>query len=113
MINLKDYREHPEKYHKGAADKGHDIDRKQFDALDTQVRELKFQLDELSAKRNELSKSIQTMEKGSDAFQKVVAQVQAMKGELTDKETAYEEQYALFQSILLRIPSPALADVPV
>ena len=63
MINLKDYRANPQKYHQGATDKGHDIDWKQFDALDSETRSLKHQIDECNAQRNELSKQIQTMEK--------------------------------------------------
>lgn len=113
MINLKHYREQPQIYIKGAADKGHTIDWKQFDELDAQVRTLKHEIDKLNALRNELSKSIQTIEKGSDEFKDVVSQVQAMKGELAEKEEGYQQAYAAFHAILLSIPSPALEEVPV
>lgn len=113
MIDLKDYRENPEKYIKGAADKGHTIDWKLFDSLDSEVRGLKFAVDELNGKRNELSKSIQSLDKSGDEFKSVVTQVQAMKWELAEKEAAYEKAYTQFQAMLLSIPSPAFADVPV
>jgi seryl-tRNA synthetase len=36
-----------------------------------------------------------------------------MKGDLAAKEAEYTTAYTEFQTILLTIPSPALADVPV
>jgi len=113
MIDIKDYREHPEKYIQWAKDKWSTIDWDAFASLDTKVRSLKHQLDEMNAKRNELSKSIQTLEKWSDAFKAVVAEVQSMKWSLWEKQTEYDEAFEVFQTILLTIPSPALADVPV
>lgn len=113
MINLKDYREYPQKYIKGAADKGHTIDRDLFDNLDTQVRELKFFIDESNAKRNTLSKQIQTLQKWSPAFLEAVQHVKTLKQDIATKEKTYEELYTKFKAILLSIPSPALSDVPV
>ena len=63
MINLKDYRDNPQRYIKGAADKRVQVDWDRFAQLDEQVRGLKFQLDELNAQRNTLSKEIEEKQK--------------------------------------------------
>lgn len=113
MINLKDYRENPQKYIQGARDKGHTIDWESFDALDTEVRKLKYQIDELNAQRNTLSKQIQTMEKGGEEFLKTVKTVKTVKSAWEHLDKEYEQKYQDFYDILLSIPSPASSDVPV
>ena len=44
---------------------------------------------------------------------KTVAEVKSLKDDLEGLEQQYAEKYAVFEDMLLRIPSPALSDVPV
>lgn len=113
MIDIKDYRKNPEKYHKGAKDKGSLIDRSQFELLDVQTRDAKFSLDESNAKRNALTKQIQELQKSGGDFTSVIAEVQTLKQIITRLEEDYKHYEEQFTSMLLSIPSPALEDVPV
>ena len=56
MIDLKLYRETPDFFQQGAAAKGVKLDWNRFDELDTLLRGLKHEIDELNAQRNRLSK---------------------------------------------------------
>gem|GEM_PF-3395033 len=79
MIDLKQLRENPQKYIDGATNKGVKLDRDAFLDLDKSVRALQASVDELKAKKNKLSQEVSQSEKGSDAFQALVAQVQEIK----------------------------------
>lgn len=113
MIDLKDYRKNPEKYHKGAKDKLSQIDWGHFDILDQETREAKLALDEANANRNELTKKIQELQKSGGDFKSVIAQVQNLKGEISSLEETYKTKEEAFTAIVLSIPSPALEWVPV
>lgn len=113
MINLKDYRQNPAKYHKGAKDKWSTIDREQFDLLDKQTRDAKFALDEANATRNELTKQIQELQQSWGDFKSVIAQVQTLKEKITALEEVYKTNEEQFTAMVLMIPSPALDEVPI
>ena len=109
MINLKDYRENPQKYKDWAQQKNTQIDWEVFDAAEHKVREIQVQLDTLKAQRNDLSTKVWQMpDKWSDEFKHIVAQVVELKTQIADLEVSYESEYTVFKSLLNKIPSPPI-----
>ena len=113
MINLKHYRENPDIYIQWCAAKRVIMDREQFNVLDGQVRDLKFQIDECNAQRNTASASIQKLEKWGPDFLKAVSDVKILKEQIATLEALYAQAKAEFDILVLRIPAPPLAEVPV
>jgi len=111
MINLKDYRENPQKYINGATNKWIEIDRNTFDESDKKVRALQTSIDELKSKRNTLSQQVSQSEKWSEEFLWLVKEVQEIKSTLSPLEEEYEDVHATFSGLLGKIPSPAFDDV--
>ncbi|MGB0768099.1 MAG: serine--tRNA ligase [Phycisphaeraceae bacterium] len=125
MIDLKDLRENPDKYRKGAANKQYAID---FDALlmlDEEVRAKQTELQNLVASRNAIAKQIGPimgkMKKASDEEKKQLSEKvdelkrQAEQGktkeaELADAARELEQQRL---DLWLQVPQPADPDVPV
>jgi len=111
MLDLKFIRENPDVVRKGAADKRIKIDLERLLSLDAEVRPLQGQLESLQADRNRISKQIGSAPPDQrDALKAEVAgiksRMEALEGELTQKRSALDE-------LLLLVPAPARADVPV
>ncbi len=113
MIDLKEYRTNPGKYHKGAADKGHTIDWELFDQLDERVRTLKQQADELKARRNTFTSEVDELRKAWKPFDHLIEKVKWFKDEIQQLDMQLEQNQKEFDALVLTIPSPAAADVPV
>ena len=113
MINLKDYRQNPQKYIIWAKDKMVEVDRKLFDMTDAQLRALKWKQEAMLKQRNDLSKEIDVKRKAWEDFQALVQQVKWLKEELNGITTQIEELQKTFDDLVLRIPNPPLDDVPV
>ncbi|MEM6256837.1 MAG: serine--tRNA ligase [Planctomycetota bacterium] len=125
MIDLKDLRENPDKYRKGAADKQSPVEIDGLLTLDEQVRAAQTELQTLVAERNQLAKEIGPlmgrMKKAKDEErQQITAQVESLKAkseegkgkeaDLQNKVRGLEEQRL---EIWLKVPQPADPDVPV
>jgi seryl-tRNA synthetase len=125
MIDLKDLRENPEKYRKGAADKQSPIDIDALIALDEQVRAAQTDLQHLVSERNQLAKQIgplmgkmkkasdeekQQIQQQADALKAKAEEGKAREAELTEQVRDLEQQRL---DVWLKIPQPADADVPV
>ena len=125
MIDLKDLRENPDKYRKGAADKQSPVDIDALLSLDEQVRAAQTELQSLVAARNHLAKQIgplmgQLKKAGDAEKQNILAEVEQLKSqaeaskgkeaELSDKVRDLEFHR---ESVWLQVPQPADPDVPV
>ncbi|MBP7848383.1 hypothetical protein KA013_04200 [Patescibacteria group bacterium] len=75
MIDLKEYRTNPQRYIKGATDKGHTIDWAKFDLLDDQVRTLKQKVEELKAQRNTFTEEVDALRKEGKSFDHLIEKV--------------------------------------
>lgn len=113
MIDLKDYRKNPTKYHTWAINKWTEIDWELFDQLDEQVKELKLSLEEMLAQRNTLSAKVQKAQKAWEDFQGFINEVKELKWSIQATQDVLDEKTAEFKAILLRIPSPAFDEVPI
>jgi len=113
MIDLKEYRTNPQKFIKGAADKGHTIDRASFDKLDEHVRTSKQKVEELKAQRNTFTEEVDALRKASKPFDHLIQKVKGFKEEIQQLDAQIEQSQKEFDAIVLTIPSPAADDVPV
>lgn len=126
MIDIRDLRENPQTYRTGARHKG--VSEQTVDELlqvDRELRELQTKLQELTAEKNRIGKEIGQLAgrlKKADADAK--AELQARMKELQARPAAIKaEEQALADAaaplegkrdeLLLLIPQPADADVPV
>ena len=118
-VGLQRLREEPDAVRKGAVDKGEDaalVDAAL--AADARRRELQGEADGLRAERNTASKSIgETIKDGARADGPEVAALRARSTEIGERLTALERELTTVEAqvddLLLRIPNPAEADVPV
>lgn len=126
MIDIRDLRENPDKYRTGAANKNYDpalVD--QLLAVDAQLRALTTRQQELTAEKNRIGKQIGQLAgqlKKADGDQKAAVQrqmeeLQARPNQIKAEEARLEEEIRPLESqrdgILLMLPQPADADVPV
>lgn len=129
MIDLKALRENPARFTDGARKKGVDVDIDRLLALDASRRELSTRQEALRAEQNKLSKETgprlgQLMGKlkaaSGDERAKLEGEVEAIKSapaRLKNQIQALDAQIAAvdpeLNEILLRVPLPPDADVPV
>lgn len=126
MIDLRDLRENPEKYRRGAQQKRMTVDIDRLLALDAEVRSAQAQRDKLVAEKNQIGSQIgqlanQIKKAGSEQEK---AALQASMKELQQKPAAFKQEEARLDAVLaevtpkrdelwLTIPLPPDADVPV
>ncbi len=118
-VGLQRLREEPDAIRKGAIDKGEDaalVDNAL--AADARRRELQGESDGLRGERNTVSRQIgEQIKSGAKPDGPEVAGLRArsteISGRLTAIETELAEVEAKVDDLLLRIPNPAEADVPV
>ena len=99
MIDLKDLRENPDKYRKGASDKQYDVHIDALLSLDEQVRAAQTELQSLTAERNQLAKQIGPLmgkiKKAEEAEkQKILQEVDALKAK-SEESKGKEESLCL------------------
>lgn len=111
MVDLKAYRADKQRYIDGAKHKNVVVDWTKLDALDAQTKELKQHLDDLASRRNQLSAQVQEHQKSGKNFSHLVAEVKTIKEQLTAIETTYNDQLAVFETILATIPNPPMPEV--
>lgn len=113
MIDLKKFRENYEWYIKKTEEKWIKLDFPKFMAMDLQLKQIKFELDNLNQERNEISKEIPNLKKEWKDTENLVNKVKDLKSEIEDKQKKYNEIYNDFYEIYIRIPNPAFDDVHI
>ncbi len=125
MIDLKDLRANPDKYRKGAADKGSDTDLDALLSLDEQVRALQTRQQNLTAEKNAIGREIGQLagqiKKSDDAgraelqhrMQALQARPSVIKDLENDIASKRAELEAQRDALWLSVPQPADLDVPV
>jgi seryl-tRNA synthetase len=128
MIDLRQLREHPDRFRTGAADKNMAVDVDGALALDARKRGVLQRLEESRAEQNRISKEIgpqlgklkgqlkAAAGEAKAALERQVAELEARPVALKQAQQALERELAeiepALQSILLTIPQPPAADVP-
>ncbi|MEM6331828.1 MAG: serine--tRNA ligase [Planctomycetota bacterium] len=124
MIDLKDLRENPDRYRRGAARKGTQVDLDALLAVDDRLRAAQTELQALTAEKNQIGKQIGQLagkfkKADSDAkaaLQAEMKELQARPTQIKAKETELTEAVRALdadrQTLWLDIPQPPDDDVP-
>ncbi|MFK7789010.1 MAG: hypothetical protein AB8C95_05865, partial [Phycisphaeraceae bacterium] len=125
MIDLKDLRENPDKYRKGASDKHSPADIDALIEIDERVRDLQTELQSLHANRNHLNKQIGPLvgklkKTSEDEKQEIEGKITTLKKESEEFKSAesllsddLRDLEAQRLELWLKVPQPADPDVPV
>src|SRR5689334_1493397 len=112
MVDLKDLRENPDKYRRGAELKGVKVDIDGILKLETERVSAQREFEQFRAQQNEASKEIGKL-KDPQAKKDAIARM----GEVKEKVKAAEERAkaaaAAVEPLLLQVPLPPDEDVPV
>ena len=112
MVDLKDLRENPEKYRRGAELKGARVDIDAILRADEQARSAQRQFEQFRAEQNEASKSISQTKDASEKQAKI-ARVGELKAQVKTSEEQWKAATADLDKLLLQVPQPPDDDVPV
>ena len=125
MIDLKDLRDNPDRYRKGAADKQMKVDIDLLLKVDAELREATAARESLTAEKNRIGKEIgqvaAQLKKASDAekaaLQANMKQLQQRPNEIKTEETALSDRIVRLEpqrdALWLSVPQPADPDIPV
>ncbi len=111
MIDLKDLRDNPQRYRRGAELKNIVVD---FDALlelDERRGKAQREFERLRAEQNEASKSIGRLKDPAEK-QAAIARMGDLKAQVKTQEEAARELDGQLQNLLLQVPQPPDEDVP-
>ena len=124
MIDLKDLRDNPDKYRDGAAAKKITVEIDNLLEVDTQLRALMAEREEMASEKNKIGKEIGQLAgrlkkaEGDEkaALQKQMADLQKRPAEMKDREKQLDDSIRELEpkrdAIWLEIPQPADPDVP-
>ncbi len=125
MIDLKDLREDPDKYRRGAAAKQMAVDIDALLALDADLRAAMNQREQLAAEKNKIGKAIgqlagrlkQASADERAALQQEMTQLQQRPNEIKQRESDLDAKIRELEpqrdALWLLVPQPPDADVPV
>ncbi len=111
MIDLKDLRDHPEKYRKGAELKGVKLDIDTILKLDEKRLRAQQEFEKFRAEQNEASKSIGKLKDPSEK-QSAIARMGELKSKVKDAEDRAKAMEVELLPLLLQVPQPPDDDVP-
>ena len=111
MVDLKDLRENPQKYRRGAELKGVRVD---FDALlraDEQRLSAQKEFEKYRSEQNESSKQISKLKDASEK-QAAIARMGELKTKVKEAEERMKAAEAEVSALVLQVPQPPDSDVP-
>jgi seryl-tRNA synthetase len=111
MIDLQDLRTRPDEYQKAAKDKGCKVTVKDFLKIDEMRKKLVPEVEEMRAKKNEVSKKVPTM-KGAEK-EKVVSEMKELNETLKKKEEELKEVAENWKTMQLLMPTIPHKNMPV
>ena len=112
MVDLKDLRENPDKYRRGAELKGVKVEIDELLRLDAERLTAQKEFEKARAEQNEASKEIGKL-KDAASKQAAIARVGELKALVKSTEERSKEAEAKLLPLLLQIPQPPDEDVPV
>ena len=111
MVDLKDLRENPEKYRRGAELKNVPVQIDQILKVDTRQREAQREFEKFRSEQNDASKQIGKLKDASEK-QAAIAKVAELKAKVKDAEERAKAAEAELEPLLLQVPQPPDSDVP-
>jgi seryl-tRNA synthetase len=112
MIDLKDFRENPQKYAKAAQLKRMSVDVEAILRLAAQVTSSQQEFEKLRTEQNEASKEIGRL-KDQSAKLEAIAKVGALKKQVKEAEDRWKADESQLKPLLLALPMPPDEEVPV
>jgi len=112
MVDLKDLRENPQTYRRGAQLKGVKVDIEEILRLDADRLVAQQEFEKVRSEQNEASKQIGQM-KEPGAKQAAIARVGELKSQVKLAEERAKAMEAALLPLLLQVPQPPDEDVPV
>ncbi|HEX8324083.1 MAG TPA: serine--tRNA ligase [Tepidisphaeraceae bacterium] len=112
MVDLKDLRADPDKYRKGAADKNVGVDIDAILDLDHRQRDSQQAFETLKAEQNVASQAIGKLKDPAEK-KAAAAKVGELKARVQAAEETAKQLTAEMTALLLHVPQPADAEVPV
>ena len=112
MIDLKDLRERPDFYRRGAELKNVAVDIDAIVALDEKRRAAQLEFEQLRAEQNRASAEIGRIADAA-ARKTAIAQVSELKARVKQAEVRSREHETQLQPLLMTIPQPPDEDVPI
>lgn len=111
MIDIRELREHPEIYIKAAQDKRIEADIPKLLELDQQLKDIKARLQDIATEKNRIGKSVPKLSGAEkDA---ALGELSRLKQEEEDDQERVKQLQPQFNALMLQVPQPADADVPV
>jgi seryl-tRNA synthetase len=111
MIDIKQIRENPEKFKKGAKDKHFEVDIDKLIEMNTALVHDKQMLQDIATKKNRISKSIPKLS-GSETAS-ALAQLSELKKLEAEWEEDIKKRDPEFDALMLQVAQPADEDVPL
>ncbi len=112
MVDLKDLRENPDKYRRGAELKNVPVQIEQILKVDMRQREAQREFEKFRSEQNDASKQIGKLKDASEK-QAAIAKVAELKAKVKDAEERAKAAEAELEPLLLQVPQPPDSDVPV
>lgn len=113
MLDLRFVRTHPDVVRKALINKGVSVDLDRILALDVERRQILTEVEQLKARRNQVSKQIGVLKKQGQDASEIIAEMGAIGDrikELDNREREVEEE---LQDLLYQLPNIPAPDVPV
>ncbi len=111
MIDIRELRERPDVYIKAARDKRIEADIPKLLELDQQLKDVKARLQEIATEKNRIGKSVPKLSGvEKDA---ALSELSRLKQEEEDDQERVKQLQPQFDALMLQVPQPADADVPV
>jgi len=110
MVDIHVIRENPELIREALQKKHIDFDLDTFLEKDARMRELRVQIDDLRARRNQGSRQIATLR--GDEKQQAISDMQKVSSSLKELEPEYDALEAEIAELLLYVPAPPAGDAP-
>ena len=111
MIDIKEIRENPEKFKASATAKNFNVEIDKLIVIDTELKNVKQQLQDISTDKNRIGKSIPKLP--PDQKQSALAEL----AELKERESKFNEEIKelqpQFDELMQQVPQPADEDVPL
>ncbi len=111
MIDIRELREHPEIYIRAARDKRIEADIPKLLELDQQLKDVKARLQDIATEKNRIGKSVPKLS-GAEK-DTALSELSRLKQEEEDDQERVKELQPQFDALMLQVPQPADADVPV
>jgi seryl-tRNA synthetase len=111
MVDLKDLREHPDKYRRGAELKGVRVDIDALLRADEQRLSAQKEFEKYRTEQNESSKQISRIKDASEK-QAAIGRVGELKTKVKESEERMKAAEAEVSALVLQVPQPPDADVP-